>query len=65
MHAFDTPGIETSAQCPHCGERFPAFVDPSEERQVYTEDCHVCCRPIRFTVVCTDGEIASLETERE
>ncbi len=32
--------------CAFCGEENDTFVDPGGgARQVYTEDCAVCCRP--------------------
>jgi hypothetical protein len=32
--------------CPFCGEAEEVFVDRGgAERQTYTEDCPVCCRP--------------------
>lgn len=32
--------------CPCCGEENETILDPSGgDRQVYTEDCAVCCRP--------------------
>jgi transcription elongation factor Elf1 len=32
--------------CPFCGEEEELFVDAGgSERQTYTEDCAVCCRP--------------------
>jgi Cysteine-rich CPXCG len=32
--------------CPFCGEEEELFVDVGGgERQTYTEDCAVCCRP--------------------
>ena len=32
--------------CPFCGEEEELFVDTGgSERQTYTEDCAVCCRP--------------------
>jgi hypothetical protein len=33
-------------QCPYCGEEVVVIVDCSVGRQVYIEDCSVCCRPI-------------------
>jgi hypothetical protein len=36
--------------CPYCGERIEAVVDPSVSEQSYLEDCSVCCRPITLTV---------------
>jgi hypothetical protein len=32
--------------CPFCGEEDELYVDPGGmERQTYTEDCAVCCKP--------------------
>jgi hypothetical protein len=37
--------------CAFCGEENDTFVDPGGgARQVYTEDCAVCCRPNLITV---------------
>lgn len=42
--------------CPHCGEAIEIEVDPSGgSRQVFIDDCWVCCRPIRCEVT-FDGE---------
>jgi hypothetical protein len=58
--------IETQVQCPFCFEMIPIVVDPSEEHQSYIEDCSVCCRPIRFEVVCSqEGELVSIEAIRD
>jgi transcription elongation factor Elf1 len=36
----------STASCPFCGEEEELFVDTGgSERQTYTEDCAVCCRP--------------------
>ncbi|HUH89994.1 MAG TPA: CPXCG motif-containing cysteine-rich protein [Lysobacter sp.] len=48
------PSIPT--QCPCCGEPIDLLVDDSIEQQDYTEDCAVCCRPLRVTVVIVDGD---------
>ncbi|MBN1560268.1 CPXCG motif-containing cysteine-rich protein [candidate division KSB1 bacterium] len=37
-------------QCPHCGQKINVDIDPSVAHQEYTEDCHVCCRPIFLSV---------------
>ena len=43
-------------ECPHCGESIDVEVDPSAgSRQIFIEDCWVCCRPIQFEVA-FDGE---------
>jgi hypothetical protein len=57
--------MESEVECPFCGETFSTVVDCSEDHQSYVEDCYVCCRPIVFTVVCSDGELISVDTARE
>jgi hypothetical protein len=46
--------------CPYCGEENETLVDPSGgNRQTYTEDCAVCCRPSTIQVLISqDGSIA-------
>ncbi|MCG6887203.1 MAG: CPXCG motif-containing cysteine-rich protein [Proteobacteria bacterium] len=39
-----------SISCPWCGATFDTVVDCSAGDQIYTEDCHVCCQPIVFSV---------------
>jgi hypothetical protein len=56
---------ETEVDCPYCGETFTTIVDCSEDTQSYIEDCYVCCRPIRFTVRCENGELISVDTDRD
>ncbi len=51
--------------CPYCGEEIEVAVDCSVRRQVYVEDCQVCCRPIVITLVCCDGEVESIEGRTE
>ncbi len=41
---------ELSVPCPYCGEMLIIEPEPCDETIEYTEDCHVCCRPILFTV---------------
>ncbi len=36
--------------CPYCGEVIEVLIEPSDLGQQYIEDCHVCCRPINFSV---------------
>lgn len=41
-----TVATVTQVACPFCGEEEELFVDAGgSERQTYTEDCAVCCRP--------------------
>ncbi len=51
--------------CPYCGEELEVAVDCSVRRQVYVEDCQVCCRPIVITLVSADGEVESIEARTE
>ena len=45
-----------SAQCPSCWEPIVLELDLSGGSQVYTEDCAVCCQPMRVAVtVAPDG----------
>ena len=46
MNTTDTANII----CPNCGERITIVVDCSISRQVYIEDCEVCCRPITLEI---------------
>ena len=47
---MDEQLIETSYNCPYCGETISTFVDPSEGDYDTIEDCAVCCRPIEIHV---------------
>jgi hypothetical protein len=53
--------IEQTVECPFCGEpgEVAADFDPSQTgRQVFVQDCAVCCRPWSVTVeVDHDGEV--------
>lgn len=43
--------MNTGVSCPYCGEWIEVYVDTGGARnQDYTEDCSVCCRPIRMRV---------------
>lgn len=59
--------IETvSYRCPACGERVESVVDSSAGDCVLTEDCPVCCRPLRLSLrVEADGTLGGVEVERE
>lgn len=56
---------ETQITCPYCGEEIIIVVDCSEDHQVYTEDCSVCCKPILVSTSCTDGELKTVRAKRE
>ena len=39
---------ERAVDCPCCGARFVALIDPADGGTEYVQDCEVCCRPLRF-----------------
>lgn len=50
--------------CPYCWERISMLIDCSAARQLYVEDCEVCCQPIEVRVRCSKGRVKSLEAEQ-
>jgi transcription elongation factor Elf1 len=46
---------EHAAQCPYCGEPIVLELDLSAGSQVYTEDCAVCCQPMRVALDVAPG----------
>jgi hypothetical protein len=52
--------------CAFCGEENDVFVDPSGgDRQTFTEDCAVCCRPNLITLAVDDAGEVTVEAVRE
>ena len=52
-------------ECPFCGESDEIWIDPGGgERQEYTEDCAVCCRPRVVHVEPGDGDEPTVWLER-
>ena len=44
--------MEIDTNCPSCGEPVTLVVDVSAgRRQIYVEDCWVCCKPMEVVVV--------------
>lgn len=41
---------QRSVDCPCCGERFVALVDPADGDSEYIQDCEICCQPLRFAL---------------
>ncbi|WP_378186483.1 CPXCG motif-containing cysteine-rich protein [Aquimarina sp. W85] len=35
-------------QCPYCWENISMLLDPSISKQIYIEDCEICCNPIEI-----------------
>ena len=61
MNTTDTANII----CPYCGEKVIIIVDCSVNRQVYIEDCEVCCRPITLEIIITENGKISVTAREE
>ena len=48
-------------QCPYCWEEISMILDPFDGRQVYVEDCEVCCNPIEVDYRFESAEIVDFE----
>lgn len=46
-----------STLCPYCSEPIELAVDVSGGNQHYTEDCQVCCQPIRVRIHWPEGKV--------
>lgn len=55
---------EGEVTCPYCWETVPLELDLSAGDQAYTEDCPVCCQPMRVRLRVAEGEYV-VEAERE
>lgn len=52
--------------CAFCGEENDLTVDPSGgNRQTFTEDCTVCCRPNLITLTLDEDGDVSIEVTQE
>ena len=51
--------------CPYCGEQLEIAVDWSVRRQVYVEDCQVCCQPMVLQILIDDDQEAVIEVRTE
>lgn len=57
--------IDTTIDCPYCGEPIEVSVEILDEQQEYIEDCQVCCRPITFVVSSSDDEYPGVSVRAE
>ena len=48
-------------QCPYCWEEISFLLDRSVSKQIYVEDCEVCCNPMEVTVTFQGQELVSFE----
>ena len=46
--------------CPYCWEQIEVSVDCTQSENSFVEDCHVCCRPIHFTVYVDEDGVPSV-----
>ena len=61
MNTTDTANII----CPYCGEKIVIIVDCSIPRQVYIEDCEVCCRPITLEIGIVENNEITVTARQE
>ena len=55
--------MEHFFSCPYCGEQISMVLDLSVPRQVYVEDCEVCCKPIEVSYDVEDEALASFDAK--
>lgn len=48
-------------QCPYCWEEISMLLDTSVPKQIYVEDCEICCNPIEVSVSFSDNELTEFE----
>ena len=51
--------IEYYFDCPHCWENQLKMIDSTIEKQLFIEDCEVCCNPIEFNLNIINNHIVS------
>lgn len=56
--------LEHFFTCPYCLESISMLLDPSQTKQIYIEDCEVCCNPIELKVIFFNGELSDFQTDR-
>ena len=47
--------------CPYCWEHISMLLDSSISRQLYIEDCEVCCNPIQVSVQFSNSELIDFQ----
>lgn len=53
--------VEHEFQCPYCWESITMLLDSSVSKQVYIEDCEICCNPIELNVGFSENELQTFE----
>ena len=54
--------MEHFFQCPYCWEGISMLLDASIRKQIYIEDCEVCCNPIEITATFENGELIGFDS---
>ncbi|WP_132217830.1 CPXCG motif-containing cysteine-rich protein [Mariniflexile fucanivorans] len=53
--------LEHYFTCPYCWETISMMLDNSVSKQVYIEDCEVCCNPIELRVQFNNSELVDFQ----
>jgi len=56
--------LERPVRCPYCDELIELVIDLSAGDQSYTEDCQVCCQPMRISYSAEGSELLMLLVEQ-
>ena len=57
--------IEHFFICPCCWQKISMVIDLSVDKQVYTEDCEVCCRPLQVEYKARFSQLESFEVSEQ
>ncbi len=49
--------------CPYCWQIISMLLDDSISKQVYIEDCEVCCNPIQITLKLINSELIDFQAD--
>ena len=55
--------LEHYFTCPYCWETISMMLDNSASKQVYIEDCEVCCNPIQLSVQFNNSELIDFQAD--
>lgn len=55
--------LEYYFTCPYCWETISMLLDNSVSKQVYIEDCEVCCNPIQISVQFNNSELMDFQAD--
>lgn len=55
--------IEHYFTCPYCWETISMLLDNSISKQIYVEDCEVCCNPIQITIQFANTELIAFQAD--